>query len=357
VSNATTLTLDGPAADGYDVIVGEDLLDSLPHLLGERVRRVAVVHPVALAGLGERVRAALGSAGLDAHALQIPDGEAAKDVSVAAHCWQELGRLGFTRSDAVVTVGGGATTDMGGFVAATWLRGVEVVHMPTTLLAMVDAAVGGKTGMNTEEGKNLVGAFHEPGGVLCDLTVLSTLPRPELVSGMAEVVKCGFIADPEILAIVERSPSDALAVGSAELRELVERAIQVKLDVVAGDFRETGGSAAIRAGRRSTTGTRWATRSSVPSGTGGGTGTRSRSAWSSSPSSPGGRGCWTRVRRSATGPSWSRSAFPRRTPEQRGPTCWAPCGSTRSRAGTSCASSCWRTSPARWSSRGRRRSS
>jgi len=143
----------------------------------------------------------------------------------------------------VVTVGGGATTDMGGFVAATWLRGVKVVHMPTTLLGMVDAAVGGKTGMNTTEGKNLVGAFHEPRGVLCDLATLETLPRPELVSGMAEVVKCGFIADPEILTIVERSPEAAMAPGSSELRELVERAIQVKLDVVAADFKETGGSA------------------------------------------------------------------------------------------------------------------
>jgi 3-dehydroquinate synthase len=244
VSPATTLRLGGPdAAGGYDVVVGEELLDRLPGMLGSGVRRVAVIHPVALAGLGERVRTALASVDLDAHVLQIPDGEAAKDASVAAHCWQALGQLGFTRSDAVVTVGGGATTDMGGFVAATWLRGVEVVHLPTTLLAMVDAAVGGKTGMNTAEGKNLVGAFHEPSGVLCDLATLETLPRPELVSGMAEVVKCGFIADPEILAIVERSPADALAPGSPQLRELVERAIQVKLDVVSADFKETGGSA------------------------------------------------------------------------------------------------------------------
>ena len=242
MSEATTLRL---AADDarYDVVVGEDLLDRLPPLLGSAVQRVAVVHPVALAGFGDRVSAALGRAGYDAAPLQIPDGEAAKDVSVAAHCWQALGQRGFTRSDAVVTVGGGATTDMGGFVAATWLRGVRVVHVPTTLLAMVDAAVGGKTGMNTDEGKNLVGAFHHPAGVLCDLSVLETLPREELVSGMAEVVKCGFIADPEILAIVERSPDEAMSVGSSALRELVERAIQVKLDVVAGDFKETGGSA------------------------------------------------------------------------------------------------------------------
>src|SRR3712207_4345723 len=119
---------------------------------------------------------------------------------------------------------------MGGFVAATWLRGVRVVHVPTTLLAMVDAAVGGKTGINTSEGKNLVGAFHEPSGVLCDLATLETLPRNELVSGLAEVIKCGFIADPEILRIVESSPEAATSVGTVQLRELVERAIRVKID-------------------------------------------------------------------------------------------------------------------------------
>ena len=135
----------------------------------------------------------------DVLALGLPDGERAKTAPVAADCWEALGEAGFTRSDAVVTLGGGATTDLGGFVAATWLRGVRVVHVPTTLLAMVDAAVGGKTGINTGAGKNLVGAFHEPAGVLCDLALLASLPRDELVAGLGEVVKCGFIADPGIL--------------------------------------------------------------------------------------------------------------------------------------------------------------
>ena len=179
----------------------------------------------------------------------MPDGEEAKDAEVLAFCWGVLGRSGFTRSDLVVTFGGGSTTDLAGFVAASWLRGVRVVHVPTTLLAMVDAAVGGKTGINTAEGKNLVGAFHEPAGVLCDLSVLETLPRAELVSGMAEVVKCGFIADPEILAIVERAPEASLTPGSAELRELVERAIRVKIDVVSGDLRETARGAGGHPGR------------------------------------------------------------------------------------------------------------
>jgi 3-dehydroquinate synthase len=253
---ATTLHLGGPGSDAgpYDVVVGSGVVDQLPRLVGDRVRRVAVIHPRMLSAMGEWVREYLAGLGYEAHTIETPDGEAAKDVNVAAFCWQVLGRTGFTRSDAVVTVGGGATTDLGGFVAATWLRGVKVVHMPTTLLAMVDAAVGGKTGINSGEGKNLVGSFHEPGGVLCDLAVLGSLPRNELVSGMAEVVKCGFIADPAILEIVERSPQAALTVGSPELRELIERAIQVKIDVVSGDLKEGGGLSGPGSGPAGVTG-------------------------------------------------------------------------------------------------------
>jgi 3-dehydroquinate synthase len=227
------------------VVVGTDLTAELPAVLGDGVRRVAVIHPRALAARGETVRAGLAASGYDAHGIEIPDGEEAKLAPVASFCWQVLGQAGFTRSDAVVTVGGGATTDMGGFVAATWLRGVRVVHLPTTLLAMVDAAVGGKTGLNTAEGKNLVGAFHEPSGVLCDLATLETLPRNELISGLAEVVKCGFIADPAILDLVESDPLAATQPGSAVLRELIERAIRVKVDVVVGDLKETAASGGV----------------------------------------------------------------------------------------------------------------
>ncbi len=226
----------------YDVVVGSGLLGDLPGMLGEGVRRVAVIHPHALAATGEAIRADLAGQGYDAHAIEIPDAEEAKLAPVASFCWQVLGRTGFTRSDAVVTVGGGSTTDLGGFVAATWLRGVRVVHLPTTLLAMVDAAVGGKTGINTAEGKNLVGAFHEPAGVLCDLAVLQTLPHNELLSGLAEVIKCGFIADPAILDLVERDPAAATKPESPELRELIERALKVKIEVVTEDLRETGGA-------------------------------------------------------------------------------------------------------------------
>ena len=227
-------------ASPYDVVVGHGLADRLPAMLGEDVQRIALLFPGDLGEVAEPILAALVQQ-YDVLALGLPSGESAKTSSVANDCWEALGEAGFTRSDAVVTVGGGATSDLGGFVAATWLRGVKVVHVPTTVLGMVDAAVGGKTGINTGAGKNLVGAFHEPGGVLCDLDVLSTLPVDELRAGLGEVIKCGFIADPEILRLVETDPAAAQDPTSPVLRELVERAIRVKIDVVVDDLKETGG--------------------------------------------------------------------------------------------------------------------
>ena len=231
-------------AQPYDVVIGARLLGALPGLLGAGVRRVAMIHPESLDETGEEVRAELSARGYEVHRLPVPDGEAAKTAEVAAACWAGLGRARLTRSDAVVGVGGGATTDLAGFAAATWLRGVRLVQLPTTLLGMVDAAVGGKTGINTGAGKNLVGAFHEPAGVLCDLTRLQTLPPADLVAGLAEVVKCGFVADPVILELVEADPDGARNPGSALLRQLVERAVRVKAGVVATDLREQGGGAA-----------------------------------------------------------------------------------------------------------------
>lgn len=227
-------------ASPYDVVVGHDLAGLLPGILGADVQRVALLFPGGLGELAQPIAEQLVEE-YDVLALGLPDGEHAKTAAVAADCWDALGERGFTRSDAVVTLGGGATTDVGGFVAATWLRGVRVVHVPTTVLGMVDAAVGGKTGINTGAGKNLVGSFHEPAGVLCDLSLLAALPRAELVAGLGEVIKCGFFADPEILRLVEETEPAALTADSPVLRELVERAIRVKIDVVVDDLRETGG--------------------------------------------------------------------------------------------------------------------
>lgn len=240
-SSATVIKVTGSApAENYDVVVGHSLLSELAPQLGERVRRVLVIHPRALRLTGDLVREELAAAGFTAVTAEIPDAEEGKHVQVAAFCWQVLGQNDFTRSDAIVSVGGGAVTDLAGFVAATWLRGVKVIHMPTSLLGMVDAAVGGKTGINTAEGKNLVGVFHPPAAVLIDLDTLSTLPRNELISGMAEVVKCGFIADPKILDLIEADPQGILDAASPVLRELIERSIAVKAKVVSADLKESG---------------------------------------------------------------------------------------------------------------------
>ncbi|MDD1477482.1 3-dehydroquinate synthase [Arthrobacter sp. H16F315] len=226
--------------ENYDVVVGRGLLASLPGLLGERVKRVLVIHPRALRLTGDTVREELSSAGFTALTAEIPDAEEGKHIEVASFCWQVLGQNDFTRSDAVVAVGGGAVTDLAGFVAATWLRGVKVIHMPTSLLGMVDAAVGGKTGINTAEGKNLVGAFHPPAAVLADLDTLDTLPKNEIISGLAEVIKCGFIADPAILELIEKDPAAVTESRGDALRELIERAVTVKATVVSADLKETG---------------------------------------------------------------------------------------------------------------------
>ncbi|RJL31275.1 3-dehydroquinate synthase [Bailinhaonella thermotolerans] len=235
--SATRITVRGERP--YDVVVGTGVLGELPSLLGERVRTVAVVHGEGLGMIARPVCEALASAGHTVVPLPVPDGEAAKSLQVAGALWSELGRHGVSRTDAVVGVGGGATTDLAGFVGASWLRGVRVVLVPTTLLAMVDAAVGGKTGINTPEGKNLVGAFYPPAGVLCDLATLETVPRADYVAGLAEIIKAGFIADPAIVDLVEDDPEGARVPHGRHTRELIERSIRVKAHVVGEDLRES----------------------------------------------------------------------------------------------------------------------
>lgn len=169
----------------------------------------------------------------------VPDAEASKDVTVLAGLWQQMGRADFTRDDLVIGIGGGAATDLAGFAAATWLRGVDVVHLPTSLLGVVDASVGGKTGINTGEGKNLVGAFYEPRAVVCDPSWLASMSVGDYVSGLAEVIKCGFIADPVILDLIEADPIAATQAGAGVTVELIRRAVQVKAAVVTADLKES----------------------------------------------------------------------------------------------------------------------
>ena len=224
----------------YEVAVGTGVLTELPSLVGPQARTVVVVHSAGLASVATPVCQALAGAGYAVQPAPVPDGEAAKEIGVAAGLWSQLAAAGVGRTDAIVGVGGGAVTDLAGFVAATWLRGVRVVLVPTSLLGMTDAAIGGKTAINTPEGKNLVGAFYPPAGVLADTSVLASLPAPEYVSGLAEVIKAGFIADPVILDLIESDPAAAARSGGPHERELIERAITMKATVVSADLRESG---------------------------------------------------------------------------------------------------------------------
>ncbi|UOQ60814.1 3-dehydroquinate synthase [Leucobacter rhizosphaerae] len=237
-STATTIPVTGESE--YTVTVGRGVIDRLPEALGDRVNKVLIVHTPTVGRLAEELREQLQGRYEQVLLAEVPDAESAKRVEVAAFCWQILGQADFTRSDAVVGLGGGAVTDLAGFVAATWLRGVRLVHVPTTVLGMVDAAVGGKTGINTAEGKNLVGSFYAPSAVLCDLDLLATLPRNEILAGFAEVAKYGFIAEPEILDILEADIDRATDPSTPEFQRVVELSIGVKARVVSEDFREGG---------------------------------------------------------------------------------------------------------------------
>ncbi|WP_434533432.1 3-dehydroquinate synthase [Curtobacterium subtropicum] len=225
---------------GSVVVVGNDLFGSVPALLGPRVAKVLIVHAPTLGARANELRAVLVDAGLDALIAEVPDAEAAKRVEVAAFCWQVMGQADFTRTDAVIGLGGGAVTDLAGFVAATWLRGVPFLAMPTSVLGLVDASVGGKTGINTNEGKNLVGAFHHPRAVVADLDLVRTLPRNDVLTGFAEIVKAGFIAVPEILDVIEADVDRVTDPTTPEFRRVVELAIALKAEVVSEDFTEQG---------------------------------------------------------------------------------------------------------------------
>ena len=218
-------------------VIGRGLLHEVSKGL-DGVKKVLILHPIALAATAEAIREDLSSKGFEAIIAEVPNGEDSKRIEVAAFCWGIMGKADFNRNDAVIGLGGGATTDLAGFVAATWLRGVRSVLIPTTLLGMVDAAIGGKTGVNTAEGKNLVGAFHLPHRVVIDLDTLETLPKNDLVAGMAEVAKYGFIADPWILEAL--SDPAAIDPKSDLIEELVRRSVAIKTRVTEADFKEAG---------------------------------------------------------------------------------------------------------------------
>lgn len=220
----------------YDVVIGRELVNEVVRLASTKAASL-VVFSEDVRRYAEPIITELTIADIPVATFVVPSGEDAKTAGVIIDGWSAAGEAGIGRDGVVIAIGGGATTDMGGFLAATWLRGVSVIQVPTTLLAMVDAAVGGKTGINSTHGKNLVGSFHPPIGVFADVDTLATLDPAEIRAGMGEVAKCGFIADAEITRIISES-DDPLS--DAALFEHIARSVQVKADVVSADLRESG---------------------------------------------------------------------------------------------------------------------
>jgi 3-dehydroquinate synthase len=235
----------------YDVVVGAGLLDRLCELAPPpaHARRAVIVTNGAIRALyAERVEAELRAHGLEVHVIAVPDGEDAKSLEVLGTLYHRFAGMPLNRDDLVVALGGGVVGDLAGFAAATWNRGVALLQLPTTLLAQVDAAVGGKTAINLPEGKNLVGAFHQPVAVVADTATLASLPERERRAGLGEVAKYGFIADPVVLDLLAAHPGAAVAGDPDLLTDLVVRGVRVKGRVVAADEREAGERALLNYG-------------------------------------------------------------------------------------------------------------
>jgi shikimate kinase / 3-dehydroquinate synthase len=237
-------------ARSYDVVVGDGLLKRLTDVAPpppDAEKAFVVTHPE-LEPMAADALASLAAADLETHVLTVPAGEASKSVAAAAGLLGRLADLGAHRHDLVVGLGGGVVTDLAGFVASTYHRGMPVVHVATTLLAQVDAAIGGKTAVNLPHGKNLVGTFHQPRAVVCDVATLRSLPSEELAAGMAEVVKYALIADPGLLEVIEARAGEIFAAEPSLLAEIVRRSAAIKAEIVARDETESGPRAHLNYG-------------------------------------------------------------------------------------------------------------
>lgn len=217
----------------YDVVIVKDWLADLTSIVS-KYSKVAVFY-------SESQKESIPQISIDGevHYFPLPDGEAAKSSKTLAMMWDWMGAAGITRSDLVVAIGGGTVTDAAGFLSATWMRGVDWIAIPTTLAGMVDASIGGKTGINSDYGKNLIGSFHSPQRVIIDSQWLKTLPTRDIAAGLAEVIKTGFIADSEILDLMGAFDIEKDRNNIALLDKLIEKSVTVKARVVSADFKES----------------------------------------------------------------------------------------------------------------------
>ena len=235
----------------YDILIGPGLLDEVPRLLPRHcpAAHYAIIADSTVAQLfGERLAATCGAAGVTATVFSFPAGEWNKSRETWAAISDQMLTAGLGRDAAVVALGGGVSGDVAGFVAATYLRGIPYVQLPTSLMAMIDSSIGGKTGVDVPTGKNLFGAFHQPRLVVADLSVLASLPAAQLAAGMAEAVKHGVIADREYLEFLDRESGAIRAKEARALERVVHRSVEIKAGIVTQDEREAGIRAVLNFG-------------------------------------------------------------------------------------------------------------
>jgi len=250
--SAASLELEvGLAERSYRIQIGRSTLDALGQScaeLGIGKSMFIITNPTVAGYYLEPVRSSLEAAGLTVSTVQIPDGEQFKNLDTVADVHNALVDAGMDRGGVIVALGGGVVGDLAGFVAATYLRGVAFIQVPTTLLSQVDSSVGGKTGVNLLKGKNLVGSFHQPKFVLIDVLTLSTLPEREYRGGLAEVVKYGAVLDAQLFCYLEEHVTDILNRNSETLTQIISRCCSLKAEVVGQDERETGLRAVLNYG-------------------------------------------------------------------------------------------------------------
>ena len=237
-----TLTV-GLGERSYPIYIGSGILATLGHLLKEALppRRYAIISDEQVAALyGAQVVQALQAAQLEGELFTFPAGEASKHLATIEHLASSMARKGFDRGDAILALGGGVSGDMAGFLAAIYMRGIPFAQVPTSLLAQVDSSVGGKTGVDIPEGKNLIGSFYQPRLVLIDTDVLHTLPQNEFLAGMGEVIKYGASLDADFFACLGQRREQILALEPAVLRSVISNCCALKAQVVEQDEREGG---------------------------------------------------------------------------------------------------------------------
>lgn len=226
----------------YQICAESGLMDKIGSVLAKKpARKYAIIADSNVSGIyGQRITGQIKKVGLDAHLLTFKSGEKSKNMATTVDLLDKLTRLGFTRHDGIIGLGGGVTGDLAGFVASIYMRGITLIHVPTSLLAMVDSAIGGKTGINLESGKNLAGTFYQPEIVLIDPHFLKTLPKKEFFNGFAEIIKYGVIADEKLFRLLEKS-TKKLRSGSPEiLNKIITRCAQIKAEITSKDEIESG---------------------------------------------------------------------------------------------------------------------